>query len=74
MAVMGAPPRAITVFREDVPNELQAILLKCMEKERDNRSATMGELARALERFAGEHGLGCSRRSRERGAEDDPRG
>jgi serine/threonine-protein kinase len=53
--VMGSPPIPITRFRTDVPNELQAILVKCMEKERENRYPTMGVLARALERFAAQH-------------------
>jgi serine/threonine-protein kinase len=54
VAVMGSPPMALSRFRNDVPPGLQAILLKCMEKDRDARYRTMGELARALEGFVAE--------------------
>jgi serine/threonine-protein kinase len=50
--VMTGTPLAITRFRDDVPDELQAILLKCVEKDRERRHPSMGALARALERFA----------------------
>jgi serine/threonine protein kinase len=53
LAVMNAWPTAIGRFRKDVPHELQAILLRCMEKDREKRYGSMGELARALEPFAG---------------------
>ena len=52
--VMGGQPHALSRFRSDVPNELQAILLKCMEKDRDKRYPNMGALARALAEFAAE--------------------
>jgi serine/threonine-protein kinase len=53
---MNAPPLPIGRFRGDVPEELQAVLLKCLEKEREDRYPSMGALARALEGFADERG------------------
>lgn len=44
-----APPRAA---RPDVPSELEAICLRCLEKDAVKRFASAGELADALERCA----------------------
>jgi serine/threonine-protein kinase len=52
IAVMQAEPQAMTHHRNDVPQELQAILLKCMEKHRDDRYASTAALARDLSKFA----------------------
>lgn len=41
------PPRPI----DGVPSELNEIILKCLEKDRDNRWKSAGELAEALRRF-----------------------
>jgi serine/threonine-protein kinase len=43
------PPRAV---RPDLPAELEAIILRCLEKDRARRFATVGELALALAPFA----------------------
>ena len=54
VSVMGGEPIPIPRFRDDIPNELQAILLRCLQKERTERYASMGALARALEPFGRE--------------------
>lgn len=47
------PPRARC---PDLPVELEAIVLKCLRKNRDDRYANVDELAQALDRFAaGQH-------------------
>jgi serine/threonine-protein kinase len=51
VAVMQADPQPMTYFRNDVPQELQAILLKCMEKHRDDRYPSTAALARDLAKF-----------------------
>jgi serine/threonine-protein kinase len=45
-----APP--ITASRPDVPAELEAAILRCLEKDRERRFANVAEFARAIERFA----------------------
>jgi serine/threonine-protein kinase len=52
VAVMQAEPQPMNHFRNDVPQALQAILLKCMEKHRDDRYPSTAALARDLARFA----------------------
>ncbi len=42
------PPRRV---RKEIPGELETILLKAMEKQRDSRYGTAGELAEDLQRF-----------------------
>jgi len=52
VAVMSGEPEPISRHRDDVPQELQAVLLKCMAKDRNERYPTMAALARDLVRFA----------------------
>jgi serine/threonine-protein kinase len=51
MIVADSPP-ALCAFRPDAPPELEASILRCLQKDRDQRFANVAELARALERFA----------------------
>jgi serine/threonine-protein kinase len=51
MNVMSADPLPISRYRSDVPRELEEIIVKALSKNRDHRYPTMGELARALEKF-----------------------
>ncbi len=46
---MQEPPRAPTELNADIPPWLASVILKTLEKEREKRFATMGELAAALE-------------------------
>jgi serine/threonine-protein kinase len=51
MIVADAPP-PLSACRPDTPPELEAIVLRCLEKDRERRFANVAEFARALERFA----------------------
>jgi len=51
MIVADAPP-ALRAFRPDAPAELEASILRCLQKDRDHRFANVSELARSIERFA----------------------
>jgi eukaryotic-like serine/threonine-protein kinase len=51
MIVADAPP-PLSSARPDAPPELEAIILRCLEKDRERRFANVAEFARALERFA----------------------
>ena len=51
-AVMGLPPTPMGRFRDDIPEALNAILLRCLEKDPERRFANVGELARQLAPFA----------------------
>jgi hypothetical protein len=51
MIVADAPP-PLSASRRDAPIELEAAILRCLEKDRERRFASVAALARALERFA----------------------
>jgi eukaryotic-like serine/threonine-protein kinase len=51
MIVADAPP-PLSASRRDAPPELEAVILRCLEKDRERRFASVAALARALERFA----------------------
>ncbi len=46
------PPTPIRKSRPDLPLELEAVVLKCLEKDREQRYANVAELAAALRQFA----------------------
>src|SRR5262249_18893691 len=46
-------PHALREFRPDAPPELEAIIARCLEKERINRVPSLAALGRALEPFGG---------------------
>ena len=50
--IVADPPPALCASRPDAPRELEATILRCLEKNRDQRFASVAALARALERFA----------------------
>ena len=52
IAVMNGEPEPITRFRSDVPEGLQAVLRKCLAKDRNARYPTTAALARDLVPFA----------------------
>ena len=58
MIAADAPARLATL-RDDVPRQLESIVLRCMEKDRRSRFASMAELVRALEPYASteSHGI-----------------
>ncbi|MDI1444318.1 serine/threonine-protein kinase [Polyangium sp. 6x1] len=47
-AVVRDPPQPLAEVRADAPPELEAILMRCLEKEPSDRYSSVGELARAL--------------------------
>jgi WD40 repeat protein len=49
--VLSAPPKPPHEIQPKVPRDLEAICLKCLEKEPKNRYGTAGELAADLRRF-----------------------
>lgn len=49
--VMSQPAIRPKRLRPDLPDELEAIIMRCLEKERDNRYATVDELSAALRAF-----------------------
>jgi eukaryotic-like serine/threonine-protein kinase len=50
--VLQSQPRRPSESRADLPPGLEAVILRCLEKERDRRFSTAGELAAALLPFA----------------------
>ena len=52
LIVQGPAPCPAIALRPDLPLALDAVILRCLEKNRDHRFATVGELARALLPFA----------------------
>ncbi|WP_437683896.1 protein kinase domain-containing protein [Sorangium sp. So ce131] len=49
--VMTDPPRALRLLRPDVPAPLEAIILRCLEKDVSQRVQSVAELARGLAPF-----------------------
>ena len=52
--VLAAPAPRPSQYRGDIGPELDAIVLRCLEKEPARRFASVGELAQALQAFASE--------------------
>jgi serine/threonine-protein kinase len=55
--VVTQPAPFIRSFRPNVPPRLESVVQRCLEKNRDQRFADMGELAEALAPFASPQGL-----------------
>jgi eukaryotic-like serine/threonine-protein kinase len=55
--IVADPALPIGSMRPDVPPELEALILRCVEKERNARFPNVAELALALRPFAAEDGL-----------------
>jgi serine/threonine-protein kinase len=52
--VMSTPPQPLRNARPDAPGGFEAVVLKCLEKDRNARFASVGDLAAALMPFAPE--------------------
>lgn len=62
VAQEGCP--AVSEVRPEVPEELSAVVMKCLEKDAEARWTDIGELAAALEPFAPEFDRGSADRTR----------
>jgi serine/threonine-protein kinase len=64
MAMIAAdPPARARSVRPEVPDEVEAIILRCLQKDRGHRFATVGELAMALASFGSERGRASAERA-----------
>ena len=53
LAMIAAdPPSPITTVRADVPRQLESVILRCLQKDKSTRFATVADLARALQPYA----------------------
>src|SRR5207248_3759001 len=50
--ILEEPPRRVIEFRDDVPPELQAVIDKCLTKDKEKRFQNAAEVAIALLPFA----------------------
>lgn len=64
-AIMVDAPRPLAARCPGVPPELEAVIFRCLEKSRERRYASVGEVASALEPFASTAGLGSAARVRQ---------
>jgi eukaryotic-like serine/threonine-protein kinase len=55
--IVADPALPITGMRPDVPPHLEAVILRCVEKDRNARFSNVAELALALRPFAADDGL-----------------
>jgi serine/threonine-protein kinase len=51
--IFGRPPHPLREERDDVPEGLEALIFKCLAKEREGRFASVTALSEALEPYAG---------------------
>ena len=54
-AITADPPNRLRSFRPDAPAELEAVILRCLEKDREQRTRSLADLARALAPFGGRY-------------------
>jgi len=50
--IVADPPAPLGALRPDIPPDLEAIVLRCMQKNREQRFSSIADLAWSLERFA----------------------
>jgi len=62
--ILRDPPQPIRELRPDVPEGIETIIGKCLEKEREKRYPNVGELAVALAPFGPERARGSAERVR----------
>jgi serine/threonine-protein kinase len=62
MLVMTKPPPPPRSFRPDLPEALEALILHCLEKQREDRVGSVSELMQALAPFAGAEGVPLQKR------------
>ena len=64
MKIVTDPPLSIQSIRDDVPPELEAVILRCLVKDRQERYQDVGALSAALWPFAPEGRLSAERIAR----------
>ncbi len=69
LSIVEATPPAPRSLRPDLPEALEASVLRCLRKDREERFANVAELAQALRPFAGSEGPSVDRISRTIGGE-----
>jgi len=62
--ILGNPPRSLAQVRPDLPEGLEAVVLRCLEKNPDARFQNVAELANALLPYAPEHARPHAERAR----------
>jgi serine/threonine-protein kinase len=62
MMVMNEAAPSPAIVRADLPPPLASIVLRCLEKNRDHRFASVAELAAALAPFGGDGAMAAARR------------
>jgi eukaryotic-like serine/threonine-protein kinase len=62
LAVNTTTPAKIATFRSDVPEALEAAILRCFERNREHRWPGVAELARAIAPFGSAEAEGSARR------------
>jgi serine/threonine-protein kinase len=60
--IVADPPAPLGALRPDMPPGLEAIVLRCMQKNREQRFSSIADLAWALERFASDETRPLARR------------
>lgn len=52
LAVVGDPPKPLRELQPNLPAGFEQVIMRCLEKDRDRRYASVAELAQALSPFA----------------------
>jgi hypothetical protein len=70
LKITTQPPPPLRTLRSDAPAQLETVILKCLEKDRNNRWSTVAQLCAALAPFAPNRGDAVApiRRSQSAGA------
>ncbi|MEO8798826.1 MAG: serine/threonine-protein kinase [Polyangiaceae bacterium] len=61
-AILEEMPKSVRALRPDVPPELDAVILKCLEKKADDRYSNIAQLAHALAPFGSIEGRSSAER------------
>ncbi len=72
-AIAADPPTPLRSHATHLPRELEAAVLRCLEKRPERRYASVALLARDLAPFASEAGAAMARQLLARATDDDPR-
>lgn len=63
--VLEHEPAPLRTLDPNIPPELEAVVLRCLQKDREQRFQTVGELAQALAKFAAKRAPEIAQRCRE---------